>query len=746
LPTDAFPRARRWLPLFYAAAGAGIVLDLTRVLPPSAFLIAALTSMMLSLALLIRRLQLPAPPATRMANRLMLFGVGIGTVPWVAMLLVLTWFPLPDLLIQVDDFVIAVGGLLALPNWPLSYLYAMYKYEAGTIQLRANRLFGRYSFLSLYVIFFVVAYAVIGSRWPPMAEHPLFTSLIISLVFVALAPLLQKRFQLLLDRLVFGIRYQPEEVVGVFAERLPSAFDRASLRRLVCGEILPTLQIRQSALYLVQHERVECLYDQAVPRGGSVRSTAEIEALLRRAERYIPVTGGEQRFAWVRLVIPLMVQDQPIGAWLLGRRDPDDFYPKSDVGLLHNLANQIATVLRAQIEILENRQLQKQLLHAQKMEAIGRLTAGISHDFNNILSAILGYSNLLRDHLHDDPRSQNYLDGILDAGKKAESLTKQLLSFSRRQAGDSQLVDVDATIRGMENLLRPLLAENIELILNLRAEHLIEADPIQIEQVILNLAVNAGDAMPGGGLLFIETSDFHRSSDESSADSRLAPGSYVRIQVRDTGTGMEPHVQQHIFEPFYTTKKEKGTGLGLATAYGIIHQCGGHIFADSLKGQGTTFHIYLPAAAAAERCAPQDERSAAALAAQDAGTILVAEDEEVVRSVVCEILRSRGYTVLQAPDGRAALELVEHHADPIDLLLTDVMMPHLRGDELAARLRDRRPEIKVIYMSGYTEQAVLSRSPGQDEVVLLQKPFMPDALVDAVRRVIGAGLRASGVR
>ncbi len=738
LPTTPFPRVRRALPVLYVAAAIGLALDLTKVLPHGIFAVPVILGLFAALVIVVVRQFLPGPPAVRVAHRLMLFGVLAGTLPLVTVIVILWWDPLQTLPLDIGNLTVAFAGLLSIPNWPLTYLYAIYKHDLGSIQIRANRFLGTYSFLSLYMVSYVAA-MIFGQDM--LLQHPVVFTLAISLVFVGLAPLLQRRFQTLLDRVVFGIRYKPNDVVGLFAQRIPSAFDRNRLRRLIVGEILPTLMVRESALYFFDHDKAEQVYQQGLSPSFRVRHAGHLAQVMKFSGQYI-ASGvvSDPRFAWVRLVIPLSIEDQPIGVWLLGRRDPDDFYPRSDISLLTNLANQIATVVRAQVEIRENKDLQQQLLHAQKMEAIGRLSAGISHDFNNLLSAIVGYGNLLLERHRGDNTSQRYLTGILDAGRKAETLTTQLLSFSRRDVTDATVVDISSLVRRLQGLLDRLLSDEIELVLAIEAEGNVLIDPNRFEQALLNLVVNAGDAMPEGGRLTIITEDFRCGSSFSlpHPHTDLEPGTYVHMRVVDTGVGIDPRVEPHIFEPFFTTKEiGKGTGLGLATTYGIVHQSGGRLYVESEPGRGTTFHLMLPAVAAPT--VHHDVMAEMAKTVESSGgseTILVAEDDEMVRTVVVEVLRARDYEVLEAVDGRDALTLAEAREAPIDLLLSDVMMPQMRGPELAQRLRRIRPEIRIVFMSGYNDETVFDGYDRKNLPPLLQKPFTPAALLECVREAL----------
>jgi nitrogen-specific signal transduction histidine kinase/CheY-like chemotaxis protein len=385
----------------------------------------------------------------------------------------------------------------------------------------------------------------------------------------------------------------------------------------------------------------------------------------------------------------------------------------------------------------ETKRLEQQLRHAQKMEAVGRLAGGVAHDFNNMLTIISGYSGLLLDHPETLEPLRNYVNEIKNASARAASLTRQLLAFSRQQVLAPRVLDLNAVVANIEKMLKLLIGEDISLVTVL-GERLwpIKADAGQLEQVLLNLAVNARDAMPDGGGLTIETANVEMDSTSAQAHFPLSPGPYVLLTFSDTGIGMDAETQARIFEPFFTAKeKGEGTGLGMAMVYGIVKQSGGYIWVSSEAGKGTTFRIYLP------RTEVEVDESGAARRGVEAQsgteTLLLVEDEEAVRGLVRNILRERGYTVLEASRGAEALELSELYAGRIDLLVTDVVMPQMSGRELARRLANSRPQIKVLYISGYADRAVWCEGGLDSGGAFLQKPFSPEALVGKVREVLG---------
>jgi len=393
-------------------------------------------------------------------------------------------------------------------------------------------------------------------------------------------------------------------------------------------------------------------------------------------------------------------------------------------------------------DITERKLLEAEFLQAQKMEALGRLAGGVAHDFNNLLTSIMGYSDLLAKKLREDDPSgplRRYADNILSSANRAASLTQQLLSLSRRHTVQMQVLNLNVVVADVERILRGLIGEGIELTTHTeRALGRVKADPVQIEQVLMNLAVNARDAMPRGGRLSIRTANVVLDKSYARRRKEVAPGPYVMISVSDTGHGMDAEVQSHLFEPFFTTKeKGKGTGLGLSTAYSIVKQTGGHIVVESAPGKGSTFKIYLPRTEEPPAPpAPSQPRSVEAELPRGVETVLLAEDEEVVRSLAREILRSAGYTVLEAENGEEALKVAASHPGPIHLLLTDVIMPRIGGPALARRLQPLRPDMRVLFMSGYTDGDISSYGGLGSETSLLQKPFQPMALARRVREIL----------
>jgi len=389
-------------------------------------------------------------------------------------------------------------------------------------------------------------------------------------------------------------------------------------------------------------------------------------------------------------------------------------------------------------DVTEQRVLENQFRQAQKMEAVGRLAGGVAHDFNNLLMVIGGYTEVLLEKTGRQNPLFTKIEAIHQATERAANLTRQLLAFSRKQLLELKVVDVNRIVTEMERLLRPLIGERIELQAGLASDlGRTRADAGQIEQVLMNLVVNAKDAMPDGGKIAIETANVDLGGDDLRRDySYIQPGAYVMLSVRDNGHGMDKEIQARIFEPFFTTKeKGKGTGLGLSTVYGIIKQSGGYVLVQSEPGHGTTFRIYLPRVEEAA-----DPMASVLIALPQGGgseTVLLVEDEESVRQLVRETLEARGYHVLEAENGEAALRISHEYSDPIHMLITDVVMPGMSGRELSARLCATHPHTKVLYLSGYTEDAIVRDGVLEPGTAFLQKPFTLQMLSRKVREVLG---------
>jgi len=421
------------------------------------------------------------------------------------------------------------------------------------------------------------------------------------------------------------------------------------------------------------------------------------------------------------------------------RRGAEESIRKINEQLEERVALRTASLEQAlkdlRMEMSRRQELERELIQAQKMEAVGRLAGGIAHDFNNLLTVILGYDEILKDHVKDDPVALDYADEILRASERATGLTNQLLAFSRRQVSVPRIVDLNAVVANVDRMLRRVIGEDIEL--ETRLEPLlapVKVDPSHIDQVILNLAVNSRDAMPDGGKLTIETSNVEVSDDYASGHIGVAVGPHVLLSVSDTGLGMDAATQERVFEPFFTTKeKGKGTGLGLSIVYGIVKQSGGEVLVYSEPGHGTVFKIYLPAAS-------QEDAVPAVAWKEEEGpanaTILLVEDDEQVRDLTRAMLERRGYRILEAASPEDALLIASVPAEPIDLLLTDIVMPLKYGTDLAREVTALLPTIRVLYMSGYTDNAVVRQGLLAPDTVFIQKPFTARDLEEKVRQAL----------
>jgi signal transduction histidine kinase/ActR/RegA family two-component response regulator len=442
------------------------------------------------------------------------------------------------------------------------------------------------------------------------------------------------------------------------------------------------------------------------------------------------------------LTVPAKIGDRVVGvlSFLTAR---EEGFTAEDMAIATAFASHAAIALENSRLLLESRraydelaETQGQLEQAQKMDAIGRLAGGVAHDFNNLLTVILGRTDILLHPLKPEDPVRRGIELIQRTAGRAADLTRQLLAFSRKQVLEPVVLDLSAVTTDMKDLLGRLIGEDIALLTTpTPGLGRVKADRGQIEQVVMNLAVNARDAMPQGGRLILETANVELDDEYVRRHVGARPGPHVMLAVSDTGTGIPREIQAQIFEPFFTTKEQgKGTGLGLATVYGIVKQSGGYIEVDSEPGQGTTFRIYLPRLDAAAVTVDRNARPAAAVGGTE--TILLVADEEGVRELARDILRASGYTVLEARNGAEALLLCERHQGPLDMLLTDVVMPRMSGRELAERLAPLRPELSVLYMSGYTDDAVIRHGVLAAGTAFLQKPFTPAALVLRVRETL----------
>jgi len=421
---------------------------------------------------------------------------------------------------------------------------------------------------------------------------------------------------------------------------------------------------------------------------------------------------------------------------MTNRRKDGSLYPEDQtITPVKDDHGKVTHFIAIKRDLTEEKQLQAQFLQAQKMESVGRLAGGIAHDFNNLLTIINGRAELASMTLSEGDPLRTDLQDIHRAGERAASLTRQLLAFSRKQIIAPGVLNLNTLVVDMQKMLQRLIREDIDVVIApVKDLGSVRADPGQIDQMILNLAVNARDAMPSGGTLTITTQDVELDEAFTARHPSVVPGPHVMLAVSDTGVGMDEATRTRIFEPFFTTKEPgKGTGLGLSTVYGIVKQSGGSICVYSELGKGTTFKIYLPRV---EEVAQEDQPARSAMPVHGTETVLIVEDEEAVRRVARRILESAGYTVLTAANPGEALLLLERHQEPVHLMLSDVVMPGMSGRDLAARIADIRPQIRILYMSGYTDDAILQRGVLDHAMHFIPKPYTPAELQRKVREVL----------
>jgi len=413
---------------------------------------------------------------------------------------------------------------------------------------------------------------------------------------------------------------------------------------------------------------------------------------------------------------------------------------ESTASAVRNAEGAVEKLVIVNRDITERRELEQQLVLSQRLEAVGKLSGGIAHDFNNLLGVIIGYSEALQESIAADNPLREAIDEIQKAGKRAATLTQQLLAFSRKQVLEPKILDLNAIVVDMEKMLRRLIGEDVELKFKMPPDlGKVKADRGQLEQVILNLAVNARDAMPRGGQLRIETENAELGEEDVIRHRYVNAGPYVMLKVTDTGTGMDLETQSHIFEPFFTTKeKGKGTGLGLATVYGVVKQSDGYIWLESELGKGTTFRIYLPRV---EGAAEKPKEAAPVKKGDGPRTILLVEDEPSLRKLTRKTLTDMGYVVLEADNAAHAIEVAHGTESPIDLLLTDVIMPGMSGGDLAKQLSPESPHMRVLFMSGYTDGAIEVRGSLPPGLVVLRKPFTRDTLLRTVAAALEHGVQ-----
>lgn len=466
------------------------------------------------------------------------------------------------------------------------------------------------------------------------------------------------------------------------------------------------------------------------------QKTALVSSDIQTDDRLASLQGMfEQSNTVSLLLLPIIIEEEMVGSLCLETNSPREFSPE-ELRLARSVADQVSGALdRARLEE-ERRRLEAQYHQAQKMEAIGQLAAGIAHDFNNLLTAMNGFAEMIQFELEPDDPIQELAGKIRHSGESAAELVRQLLAFSRKQLIEPKVLNLNTLVENMSKILERLIQENISLETNLAPGlWLVKVDPAQIEQVVVNLAVNARDAMAHGGRLTIETANVVLGDDYATQHMDVQPGEHVMLAISDTGQGMSQEIQEHIFEPFFTTKEMgKGTGLGLATIFGVVKQSGGDIWVYSEEGVGTTFKVYLPRAAESRHSEGRLEHKGGKLSGHE--TILFVEDDMQVRELVRLVLRGQGYNLLEAKNGQQALRLVDGYNGPIHLLLTDVIMPGMSGNVLAEQLSQIRPDLKTLFMSGYTDNMIAQHGILESGIALLQKPFNSTDLSRKVRLVL----------
>ena len=531
------------------------------------------------------------------------------------------------------------------------------------------------------------------------------------------------------------LRDRDKEVLTLISRQLAAAIEHKRNEQTLRRSEVRYRSLVQTAVYGIYRSSLEGQFLDVNPALiGMLGYNSALEVLALDPQKDIFVDPGE----YARLVDEFRRSGRMDGFEVRWKRKNGGAITVRISGRAVASEDEPADVLEAIAEdITERRVLEDQFRQAQKMEAVGRLAGGIAHDFNNLLMVISGYTEVLLGHLPPGDPLHTKADAIQQASDRATTLTRQLLAFSRKQHLELKVVDVNSIVEDMERLLRPLIGENVELVTHLASNiGCTRADAGQLEQVIMNLVVNAKDAMPGGGKISIRTASVTLDDSYRPENTFIQQGPYVMITVSDTGHGMDRETQARIFEPFFTTKeKGKGTGLGLSTVYGIIKQSGGYVFVQSELGRGTVFTIYFPRVDE-----PSEAHGATPVSLAAAGgseTILLVEDEESVRQLVRETLESRGYHVLEAENGNTGLALAASHPDTIHLVITDVVMPGLSGHELVKQLLPARPGIKILYLSGYAEDAVAGSPSSDAPKAFLQKPFTLQSLSRKVREVLG---------
>jgi signal transduction histidine kinase/ActR/RegA family two-component response regulator len=719
--------------------------------------------------------------------RVMLAGFLVGGVPFMARSFVPFFANLIHLNAAVPHwyFFFSLTALLLLP---ISLSYAIIRYQVIPVSVILRRgvhyLLVRRGFLLIEgSIGFGTLSLLLTDKRAAIFEHlgqktHLLLETIAAVALIQLIRIVHRKVMPVIDRRFFREPYDIKRILAQLAQEFVEVQEVPALLQLVAAKIQATLHVQNVSAWVIDSTSGDyhCAFSRNL--GGASREeplTTDELRLLSLPQRALTVELLTQSAhplsvnfpdpqSWVHsrlradsqarearlkehetlqtvgsvLMLPVVMKSQLRCIISLGARLSDLPYSREDQQMLKSVIWLTAFAVE-NVELFEReRSNQEQLRQAQKMEAVGRLAGGVAHDFNNLLTVISGYSELaLRKLSDEDPVRRNLL-GIKSAGDRAADLTRQLLAFSRKQVLQPRVLKLNSVVADIDKMLKRLIGEDIDLRTVLEpALGQVMADPGQVEQILMNLVVNARDAMPQGGKLTIQTANIYLDEEYARTHSTAQAGWYIMLAVSDTGSGMDAATRDKIFEPFFTTKEVgKGTGLGLSTVYGIVEQSGGNIWVYSELGRGTTFKVYLPMIE--QEVEANTQYTTPAAQATGTETVLLVEDEEMVRKMVREILQMRGYDVLEAQNGREALAIAVECERPIQLMVTDVVMPEMNGPELARRLAELLPDLKVLYMSGYTDEAIVHHGVLNEGVAFMEKPFTPDTLARRVREVLTA--------
>ncbi|HMH01090.1 MAG TPA: ATP-binding protein [Terriglobales bacterium] len=676
-------------------------------------------------------------------------------------------------------FLFAMTALLLLP-FSLSYAIARYQIIPVSVIIRrgVRYLIVRRGFLVITGLLAYVSLHLLltNERAAALARLGERTHLLVeigaAITLIQLIRLAHRRLTPLIDRRFFRGAYDDKQILSELGQALVQVHELPELLQLVAARIQDTLHAENVTAWRLDPASGDyvCMLSLTHREAGmakpfdqeklgllSLKKDALTVELMSKSNRPLAVDFPDPQ-SWIHarlretrgaehaalqtvrtvLLLPIAMNGQLQTIISLGARLGDLPYSKEDQQMLSSMLWLTAFAVE-NLALFERERLnQEQLRQAQKMEAVGRLAGGVAHDFNNLLTVINGSSELALRKLDAASSLRRYLISIKDAGDRAAALTSQLLAFSRKQILQPEVIKLNTIVANIDKMLKRLIGEDVDLLTVLEpALGSVLADPGQVEQILMNLAVNARDAMPKGGKLTIQTANVDLDEEYARTHNEVRPGSYVMLAVSDTGEGMSVATKDRIFEPFYTTKAAgKGTGLGLSTVYGIVKQTGGHIWVYSEVGRGTTFKVYLPSLAQeaeVPRLSPEPRELP-----RGSETVLLVEDDDMVRGTAKEILLMGGYEVLEASRGQEALAVAKDFAGPIHLMVTDVVMPEMNGPDLAVRMEKSFPLLKVLYMSGYTDEAIVHHGVLDEGVAFLEKPFTPNALSRKVREVLDA--------